>query len=431
MALIGLMVVELQAVIQYLSYYFPEVVHSSGKLTIYGYIVALILMFLISVVNTYSVKFMIKCNTFLTFFKLAIPLLIAIVLLICFFTPSDLIHPASQSFAPYGMHGIFLAISTGGVIFSFNAFKQAAELAGEVKNPKFAVPFAIVGSIIICMGIFILLQAGFLSSLDAVNLKSGWHHISLANVNSPYSSIMQQHKILWLIPILFAAAVIGPLGAALMYCTGGSRSLFGLAVNGCAPKALAKTNKRTIPTLSIWINLIIGMIIFLFFKGWNTMADMLTCLFAISYAIAPICMVALRFQVPKRERPLKLPFGIIWAYIAFYICTLFIYWTGWSTIYKLIWFLLACAIIVCFYQVLIKIKKSSDTLDWKASIWLWPYFIGIVIFSYIGNYGGGHALLNDKIIMVLMAIFCAIIVLLAGSFKLPPHKTKSYLSRLE
>jgi amino acid transporter len=281
------------------------------------------------------------------------------------------------------------------------------------------------------VGIFVLLQAGFLSALDAVNLKAGWHNLNLTNVNSPYSSIMEQHKILWLIPILFVAAIIAPLGAALMYCTGGSRSLFGLAVNRCAPKALVRTNKRTIPTLSIWVNLVLGMIIFLFFKGWNTMADLLTCLFAISYSIAPICMLALRFQVPNKKRPLKLPFGLLWAYIAFYICTLFIYWTGWQTIYKLIWFLLACTIIIIIFQIVIKLKSASDSLNWKASIWMWPYFAGLIFFSYIGNYGGGHGLLSDNTIMILLAIFCAVITFLAVVYKLPAHETRAHLNKVE
>ncbi len=428
---VGLMVIELQAVIQYLSYYFPSVAKLSGDLTLSVYILAIVLMFLISVINTYSVKFMIKCNTFLTFIKLIIPLGIAIVLLYYFFSPHNLIHPGNSPFAPDGIHGIFLAIATGGIIFSFNAFKQAAELAGEVKNPQFSVPFAIVGSIVLCVGIFILLQAGFLSTLGIQNIKDGWQHLHLSDNNSPFASVMQQHKILWLIPILYIAAIISPLGAALMYCTGGARSLFGLAVNGCAPKALTKTNNKSIPTLSIWINLIIGMIIFLFFKGWDTMAALLTCLFAISYSIAPICMIALRFQLPEKKRPLKLPFGLLWAYIAFFVCTLFIYWTGWHTIHKLIWFLLTCLIIIIIYHIIVKLRKEETTLDWKSSLWLWPYFIGIIIFSFIGNYGGGRKLLGEIPIMILIAVFCLIIVILAGNFKLSSERTKKFLEEIE
>ncbi len=138
-------------------------------------------------------------------------------------------------------------------------------------------------------------------------------------------------------------------------------------------------------------------------------------------------MIALRFQVPERKRHLRLPFGLLWAYVAFYICTLFIYWTGWNTIHKLLWFILGALVILIGFQIVIKIKRNPITLNWKATLWLWPYFIGIAIFSYIGNYGGGHALLSDSIEMVLIAIFCASITFLAAIFKLAPETTKFLL----
>ena len=429
---VALMVIELLAVMQYMSYYFPSFTKQTaeGGLTTIGYTVAIGIMFLISIINTYSIRWLISCNTFLTFIKIIIPLVISVIIIHYLFTPSDVIHPATSSFAPNGMHGILTALSTGGIIFSFNAFKQAAELAGEAKNPNFAVPFAIVGSIVLCLLLFLLLQVAFLSSLDTVNLSTGWAHLKLTNDNSPFASILLQDKLKFLIPLLYIGAIISPMAAALIYCTGGGRSLFALAINGCAPKQLRASNKRGIPYLSIWVNFAIGIIIFMSFKSWDSLSALLTCLFAISYAAAPICLIALRFQVPEKKRPLKLPFGLIWAYIAFYICTLLIYWTGWHVISNLIWFLVACTGIIVAFEIFIKVKGLKDTLDWKASIWMWPYFIGIIILSYLGNYDGGKGILSETEIMVLFAILCAIVCYLAGKFKLPPERTQEYIDNL-
>jgi amino acid transporter len=296
---VALMVVETQAVVQYVSYFYPFMVHQDGGLSTSGYMLAAIIMLILAVLNSYSVKWLIHCNTFFTIIKIVVPVGLSLVFIWFFFSFEQVIHPAGSGFAPSGLHGILVAISSGGVIFSFNAFKQAAELAGEAKRPNFSIPFAIVGSIVICIIIFLLLQIGFLSVLNPANLSHGWGQLDLANNNCPFASVIKQSKILWLLPILFFAAIISPFAAGLMYCTGGARSLFGIAANGCAPKIFLTMNKRMIPFYPIWLNFIFGMIIFLFFKGWDAIATFLTCLFAFSYAVAPVCMVALRFQFQR------------------------------------------------------------------------------------------------------------------------------------
>ena len=46
----------------------------------------------------------------------------------------------SHQFAPEGGHGVFTAIATSGIVFSYLGFRQGIELAGETDNPKRNVP---------------------------------------------------------------------------------------------------------------------------------------------------------------------------------------------------------------------------------------------------------------------------------------------------
>ena len=55
---------------------------------------------------------------------------------------------AADGFNPYGLKGILLAIPVSGIIFSYLGFEQADQLAGESKNPKRDIPFAVIGSIV-------------------------------------------------------------------------------------------------------------------------------------------------------------------------------------------------------------------------------------------------------------------------------------------
>jgi amino acid transporter len=429
---VALMIIEVLGVIQYISYFFPDLIKAAGGLTLKGYLTASVLIVVITLINNYSIKWLIRCNTILTVVKIILPVIISVVILSMFFSVENLIHPVKSSFAPFGIHGIFMAISAGGVIFSFNAFKQAADLAGEAKNPNIAVPVALVGSVLICMIVFILLQSAFLTGLDYTNLSNGnWHRIHLSNDASPFASLLSHHKLLWLMPILYIAAFISPFAAALIYCTGGSRALYGIASNGYAPKILTKLNSRSLPYMSIWIDFIIGLIILLFFKNWGAVADFLTCLFAISYTVAPIALISLRFQQPKMNRPLKLPFGIIWSYVAFYICTLFIYWCGWNVLSNVGILIVAVFIAILVFTLTTKLQKIKTNLHWKTSIWLWPYMIGIFLFSYAGNYGNGHGLMSQTTALISIAVFSAVILYISYFFKLDKEESRKLAEHIK
>ena len=122
---------ETQAVLQYIDFFYPGLVQPSGALTGIGLIAATIIMALTSFLNIFSLRWLIRCNNFLTFLKIFIPAFIAIVLIIFFFTPEHAFSPAQSDFSPFGFHGIFYALTSGGILFAFNGFKQACEIAGE------------------------------------------------------------------------------------------------------------------------------------------------------------------------------------------------------------------------------------------------------------------------------------------------------------
>ena len=82
--------------------------------------------------------------------------------------------PPPTASTPTAVHGILLAVATSGIIFSYLGFEQADQLAGEAKNPKKDIPFAIIGSILIGMFIYILLQIAFLVALPADAIGKTW-----------------------------------------------------------------------------------------------------------------------------------------------------------------------------------------------------------------------------------------------------------------
>lgn len=423
---LALMATEVQAVIQYTSFYFPNLTKANGGLTHSGYMTALVLMLLVSLINTYSIRWLIRCNNFLTVMKIAIPVFLTLLILAYFFHPSQLIHPVNSAFMPTGIAGVFGAISTGGIVFAFNGFKQAAEMAGEAKNPGRSVPFAILGSVTLCLLIFLLIQFAFLSSLTPANLLNGWSNLQLGHNNSPLASILTQDGFHAFLPLLYIGAIIAPLAAGLMYCSSASRSLFGMSKNGYLPSFFQKVSAQGNPINATVINFFAGMCLFAPLPGWDTMVSFLTSLLAITYAVGPICMLTLRSQAPDQKRPLRLPFGKVWAFIAFYICTLLAYWSGWAVLNKMIFAIFFGLILLVIYKLF---SKNKISMNWQASIWIWPYFIGIVLFSYLGEYGG-QGILSFPETLIGIAIFCIVIMWLANRFKLSATETQQYIKSL-
>ena len=76
-------------------------------------------------------------------------------------------------------------------------------------------------------------------------------------------------------------------------------------------------------------------------------------------------------------------------------------------------------------------KRSRQIkLNWFASVWIWPYFAGLLGFSYLGNFGGiGY--LSSAQVYWLMALFCLIIFIMAMYFKLPAKETRQYISEVK
>lgn len=421
---------EVQAVLQYVSFFFPNVVHANGGLTEIGYGLATILMLLVSAINIFSLRWLLRSNSILTVIKIFIPIVISIMVLIAFFSPHHVLLPAHTKFMPFGLHGMFAAIATGGIVYAFNGFKQACELAGEAKRPYVTLPFAIIGSIVVCLIIYLLLQGAFLSSLNVSNLGHGWANLHLYAANSPMASIIYQDHFNSLLPILYVGAIVGPFAAALMYMSSASRSLYGMSMNKQIPSIFKKLTVEGNPACSIVTTFILGMCLFAPLPGWKSMITFLTSLMAVTYAIAPICLLALRYQAPKHNRPFKLPFATVWATTAFYICTLLIYWSGWAIISKLgIAILIGFAVLLIHHYLINRSNKSP--LHWRPSLWMWPYFIGITLISYLGNFGGGRGLIPFGWDFVLIAVFTIAIMMMAVKFRMPAEETAAYLLRLK
>ena len=424
----SLMSVEVQAIIQYGSFFYPDLVYSNGGLTHSGYYVATCLMLLVSAVNFYSLKWLLRCNNFLTILKIVIPLILAGAIIVHQF-PITHASITQMTFFPTGLKGILAALATSGIIFSFNGFRQATEMAGEVKNPQVALPVAIIGSILVCMIIYVALQYSFLAAIFNNQHLAEWQNLKFSGSNSPFSIVLRQQKLDYLLPVLYLGAIIGPFAAALMYCSSGARALYAMSQNGSLPKIFAHVTPQGSPLVAISLNFVMAMLLFMPFPGWASMASFLTSLMVLTYIVAPICLLVLRKQMPDSKRAFKIPGINLWVFFSFYICSLLIYWTGWQVLFKLFIVLIGGLSLLICYRFASADRKEVFDLDWLASSWVWSFFIGVGLISYYGSFGG-KGVITFGMDFIALAIVSFITLWLGKRFSLPKDKIVKEINSL-
>lgn len=394
--------IEVQAVIQYSSNYLPGILHPQNHvLTFKGLGLAAILMFVLSVVNMVGVKAMAEANKFIVFWKLIIPIGIAAILV--GYEPHWSNLTAAGGFAPHGWDGIFSGISTGGVALSFFGFQTAIFLAGEAKNPQKSIPFSLFGSLLACTILYAVLQLGFVLSVDPASLSQGWKHIYFQGEAGPFAGIFIGMGLVFAAKILYFDAVISPLGTAVGYVAASSRILYSMSLQHDAPRFLSKTNRFSVPWIAIMANFIFGMLFFLPFGGWQSMASFLSAAIVLSLVPAPICLPIFRKKFPNLKRPFVLPFAKAISFLSFYLCSLLLHWTGWETIKKLD-VMIVIGLFVFFISHFFDMKRPRDTLHLKSFVWLFLYLVISAVLSYLGEFGGGIGVLSMKFdFLILLA----------------------------
>jgi amino acid transporter len=386
--------IEVEGALTYATRYAPLTTRASANgvtvhvLTPIGIVAAVILLAVFVAINYYGVRLFAQINNVLVWWKLFVIILVIVVFLVTAFATTSMGAPVnftSHGFAPNGWAGVFTAISTAGITFSFLGFRQGIELAGETSNPKRNIPLAIIGSVGITAIIFALLQLAFTLAVPAKILdRSGsWTGLVFQNDAGPLAALATLGGLTWLAYILYFDAIISPADTGLIYTTIASRVSYAMGRNGNSPRWLAKNNRHGVPHWSLLVTFIVGCFLLLPFPSWQQLVGFITSATVLSFGSGPIVLSLLRRQLPERVRPFKLPGGDIIPWLAFYSANMIIFWGGWDTNYKLfITILIGYAVLVLFQ--LTGDKKQKPLLNSEVgAVWILPYFVAMALFSFL------------------------------------------------
>ncbi|MEM6891669.1 MAG: APC family permease [Pseudomonadota bacterium] len=416
--------IEVEAMLKYLAPYAPWLhAPGTGDLTGAGIAVALFFMLLFVGVNALGVKFFARVNAVLTWAKIAIPVILSLLLIASRFDMQNFSEPGG--FAPYGVQGIMAAVSTGGVIFSFIGFRHVVDMAGEVRNPKFAIPAALVLSIVLCAAIYLGLQIAFIGALEPAMLANGWARMNFGG-EGPLDAVIMSVGLVWFLSVLNIGSVIGPFGNGLVATGSNARIALALSKNGFLPKRLMILSAFGVPLWALALNFLIG-IVFLLTVPFTTVIALNGAAIVLSFAVGPIAVVCLRDLMPDHPRSIRIPAVKLVGMSAFAIATLVVYWSGWDTVWRL-----GIALSIGMVLLVIRFWNRLDDMDVAEAIWLVPYFTGIGLISYLGQFGDGALrLIPFGWDIALSVLFSVVIFILAVRSSLPDEKFLHYIAEEE
>jgi basic amino acid/polyamine antiporter, APA family len=201
------------------------------------------------------------------------------------------------------------------IFFAFYGFDAIATAAEEAKNPSRDLAIGIVGSMVVCVIIYMLVAAAAIGAVA---------YTGFASSPEPLALILREIGKPWAARILGAAAVIALPTVILAFFYGQSRIFFTVARDGLLPPSLARVSRRGTPVRITVFTAIVTSV----FAGLIPLASIAALANAGTLAaFIAVCaaMLVLRQREPQTERKFRTPlawvvgpFGILGCLYLFY-----------------------------------------------------------------------------------------------------------------
>jgi len=399
----SLVAIEVVASRQYAAAWFPELTKvGSSDPTVLGWFVQFGLLCLFFLLNYRSVKTFAMANNLVSVFKFIVPLLV-IGVLFSFFKPANFeVH----GFAPFGLSGIEMAVSAGGVIFAYLGLTPIISVASEVKNPQRTIPIALILSVLLSTAIYVLLQTAFLGGIPTEMLANGWAGVA-KELALPYRDIALALGVGWLAYLVVADAVISPSGCGNIYMNATPRVIYGWAQTGTFFKIFTRIDEKSgIPRPALWLTFGLSVFWTLPFPSWEALINVVSAALVLSYAVAPVSVAALRRSAPGMPRPFRVKGMNLLGPLSFIIAALIVYWSGWGTVSWLLGLQILMFVIYLLCGRLVPTAHLNLGQQVRSSAWLIGFYALTILLSKLGSFGGIGVLSHpfDTVIVAACAL---------------------------
>ncbi len=311
-------------------------------------IAAALLIVALAAINYYGIKNSARTALVLTIVNIAV-LLFFIIVGIFYIKPGNF-----TPLFPKGADGFFVASAF--IFFAYTGFARVTMLGEEIEEPKKNIPKAIIYSILISGGLYMLVMFVFIGIIPYASSASSSSPLLEAIVYATHSDLFGY--------IITAGALIATVNVDLAMILGLSRVTFAMARDKDLPAKLARLNKYGTPDLAVIFSAVI-MVLAVFFINFKEIISLSNATALSSYAIANLAAMKLVFM--NRNNPKKMLFKFRYIFIipvlgVLSTLAMLFFLTSFS-----IMLLFAVLILATIYYVAVRAERERKGVEIKYS----------------------------------------------------------------
>ncbi len=198
-------------------------------------------------------------------------------------------------FAPFGIKGILMGAFA--IFYAYIGFDAISTAAEETKDPQKNLPIGLIGSLLICSGIYALVTI----------VLTGMMPMGQIDLKAPIAHAMSFIGQDWYAGVISIGALAGLTSVLLVLQYGTTRILFAMSRDGLLPPAMKKLHPKFQTPWTITILSTILILTGSLFINMQVAAELAIFGTFTSFVIVCIGILILRKTEPDRERPFKVP----------------------------------------------------------------------------------------------------------------------------
>ncbi len=192
------------------------------------------------------------------------------------------------------------------ITFAYLGWSNAADVAGEVRNPGRSVPIAIIGSVVSVGVLYLLVNVVYLRVIPPAAMVEVGPDGGLQPMTSIGAVVAERllgpvggRLVTGAIVLLLAST----LSVAVMTC---GRVIAAMAWKGELPTAAGRLNRRGAPTMAILVQIgaSIGIV---WITGLKALLEYVGVLVTIAVALTMLSAILFRVRRPEEQRPFRMP----------------------------------------------------------------------------------------------------------------------------
>lgn len=255
---------------------------------------AVIIVLCLTVLLIHGTQKSVKTNAVIVGIKIFVILLFIVL-------GAGAIQPANwQPFMPpAGWFGVFSGAAI--VFFAFIGFDAVVTAAEETEDPQKSMPAGIIGSLVICMILYVIVGivlTGIVpfSELSAPNA-----------INAPIAFALEKIGYSWGAMLVSIGAICGMTSVLLVMLFGQSRILFAMSRDGLVPGVFSVIHPvtQTPMNVTLFTGIITAAIAGLF--PLSIVAELVNMGTLVAFSIVAFGVIILRWQQPELKRPFSCP----------------------------------------------------------------------------------------------------------------------------